>query len=360
MTENIEQLSRSIYYQLIDLFEVSAIYSHNNKLIYKVRPKSDNSGARQLIEERLKKSGFEIKYTEYFDDALIEVSQSSRKKLPRLHIILFIATLISIFLAPFFSSGLIFEPNAVYTYLSQPEFFMDRLEFTIALIAILLFHEFGHYFTGRKRGVLMSLPYFLPAPNIAGTFGAIIKSRSPILNRRDLIEVGSAGPIAGFVISVIALVIGLQNSQIVETGLLSGLSLGDSLLLKFLTWLIVGPIPDGYDIALSPASFAGWVGLLVTMLNLLPMGQLDGGHIVYGLFGRAQHIIGKIFAVIMIALGFYWPGWWIFGIMIFIFKLKHPPTIDDEIPIPFHARLMGFVAIAIFAVSFIPIPFDFA
>jgi len=341
MSGKMDLLSKSIYYQMTDLFEVSAIYTHKDRLIFKTRERPVKDDSMNILRERLNKSGFEVKYTKSDDDTIIEVVPHSKKKLPYLHIILFLATLASI-------------------YFAQSGVMMERIEFTFSLIVILLFHEFGHYFTGRRRGVLMSLPYFLPAPNFIGTFGAIIKSRSPLLNRRDLIEVGASGPIAGFVISIIALVIGLQNSQIVMSGGLNEIALGDSLLLKFLSWLIVGPIPEGYDISLSHASFAGWVGILVTMLNLLPMGQLDGGHIIYGLFGKAQHIIGKIFVLVLMGLGFYWPGWWFFGGLVFIFGLKHPPTINDAEPVPFHARLLGIIAILIFIISFIPIPFDFA
>jgi membrane-associated protease RseP (regulator of RpoE activity) len=234
----------------------------------------------------------------------------------------------------------------------------DRLEFTIALMDILLFHEFGHYLAGKRRGVLMSLPYFLPAPNFIGTFGAVIKSRTPFTNRRDLIEVGAAGPIAGFVVSLIALAIGLNNTEIiqVESG---GLILGDSLLLKFLAWLIVGPIPEGFDFVLSPAAFAGWVGLLVTTINLLPLGQLDGGHIIYGLIGPKQRSISRLFIVFMMILGFWWQGWWFFGILVFLFGLNHPPTLNDSIPISNVARIMGLMAVVIFLICFIPVPFVF-
>jgi membrane-associated protease RseP (regulator of RpoE activity) len=246
-----------------------------------------------------------------------------------------------------------------FDYFRQPGKIMEQVEFTLALMAILLFHEFGHYLAGKRRGVLMSLPYFIPAPNIVGTFGAIIKSRSPFTNRRDLIEVGATGPIAGFVISIIALSIGLYHSEIVQANIEGGMILGDSLLLKFLAWLIIGPIPEGYDFYLAPAAFAGWVGLLVTMINLLPLGQLDGGHIIYGLIGRKQHLVSKFFIVVMMLLGFWWQGWWFFGLLVFLFGIYHPPTLDDNRPISTGARIMGLMAILIFVICFIPVPFVF-
>jgi len=160
------------------------------------------------------------------------------------------------------------------------------------------------------------------------------------------------------VVSVVALSIGLYNSEIVKADLEGGMILGDSLLLKFLAWVIIGPIPEGYDFFLSPAAFAGWVGLLVTMINLLPLGQLDGGHIIYRLIGRKQRSISKIFIVFMMFLGFWWQGWWFFGLLVFLFGINHPPTLNDSLQISPASRAMGLAAVAIFIICFIPVPFD--
>jgi len=307
----------------------------------------------------MKNTGLSVSIQDEPLGLLLYVSETKGFRLPKLHIVLFLMTLVTMFLAPVMTSELIFKPTELWEYLSMPGVFAARLEFTIALILILLFHEFGHYLAGRRRGVLMSLPYFLPAPNIAGTFGAIIKSKTPITNRRDLIEVGAAGPVAGFIVSVIAIMIGLGQSQIVEAGMSNGLILGESLLLKFLVWLMVGPIPENSEFLFAPAAFAGWVGLLVTMLNLLPLGQLDGGHIIYGLFGKLQHTIARMMAAVLIGLGFWWYGWWFFGALVLFFGLNHPRTIEDDKPIGWKARLLGIIAIIIFIISFIPTPFSF-
>ncbi|MCX6826050.1 MAG: site-2 protease family protein [candidate division Zixibacteria bacterium] len=350
--KNPELISRSIYYQLVDLFDISAIYYHDGRLILRARPHFGKSEAITLMHRRLKSSGFEATVREDNNELLIGIKEIPIRKVPILNIILFVATLTTMFFAP---ALLTFKLD----FLRQPGAIAERIEFTIALMAILLFHEFGHYIVGRRRGVLMSLPYFIPAPNIVGTFGAVIKSRSPFTNRRDLIEVGAAGPIAGFVISLIALSIGLYHSHIVATGAESGMMLGDSLLIKFLSRIIIGPIPEGYDYLLSPAAFAGWVGLLVTMINLLPLGQLDGGHIAYGLMGRQQHHLSKFFIAVMAAMGFWWPGWWFFGVLVFLFGIKHPPTFNDALRPSRRAYLLGFLAITIFVISFIPAPFKF-
>ncbi len=350
--KNPELISKSLYYQLADIFEITAIYSHNDRILFRAKPYFEKDESLRRMRKRLAISGFEANVSEDIHGLLIAVREATSKGLPKINIILFLGTLVTMFFAP-----IIWTFN--FDYFRQPGAITERIEFTLALMAILLFHEFGHYLAGKRRGVFMSLPYFIPAPNIVGTFGAIIKSRSPFTNRRDLIEVGATGPIAGFIVSVVVLAIGLHNSEIVKTNLEGGMILGDSLLLKFLAWVIIGPIPAGYDFFLSPAAFAGWVGLLVTMINLLPLGQLDGGHIIYGLIGHRQKIISKVFIVVMMVLGFWWMGWWIFGFLVFLFGLKHPPTLDDNIQISPAARAMGLAAIIIFIICFIPVPFVF-
>ncbi|MCP4706532.1 MAG: site-2 protease family protein, partial [candidate division Zixibacteria bacterium] len=314
------------------------------------------------IKFRLDRLGFEVTINEDINGLMVIIKKSKKYRIPYLNILLFFATLITMFFAPILLS---FD----FSYFDQPGAYQERFEFTLSLMAILLFHEFGHYLVGRRRGVFMSLPYFIPAPNIVGTFGAIIKSKSPFTNRRDLIEVGAGGPIAGFVVSVIVLCFGLQGSEIVLSGSKAGMNLifaigaetglvlGDSLLIKFLSWLIIGPIPEGYDFMLSPAAFAAWVGLLVTMINLLPLGQLDGGHVIYALIGKKQRLVGRIILPIMIVMGFWWAGWWLFGAMVFMFGINHPPTINDSIKLPRHARIIGYCALFIFIISFIPVPF---
>ncbi len=338
---NIDRMSNTLYYQLADQYEVSAIYHHDESLMFRVRPYQDSQNAKTIVKNRIGKAGFSANFTEDAQGCLITIKRSGERKIPWLNLVLFIITL-----------------GTMY-YVAPGNGFGDYAEFVISLILILLFHEFGHYFAGRRRGVIMSLPYFIPAPNIVGTFGAVIKSKSPFTSRRDLIEVGATGPIAGFIIAVIVLIYGLQNAEIVQSGAIDGLMLGSSLLMQFLTWLVVGPIPEGYDFALSPAGWAGWVGLFITMINLLPIGQLDGGHILYGLAGRYQHRFARLFLIFMAIMGFWWFGWWFFGVMAFVFGINHPPTLNDGAKLPLHARLMAYVSILIFFVSFIPVPFLF-
>jgi hypothetical protein len=356
--KNGDVISKSIYYQLADVVEISAIFSHGDKLIFRARPRVDPDYARDTIRSRLEKSGFRASFSEESPGFLINVSQAGKIVVPRINIILFLLTVITVFLAPAIQSGVIFPPEILFDYLLNQGGIARGLGFMVPLMIILLCHEFGHYLSGRRRGIFMSLPYFIPAPTIFGTFGAIIRSRSPITNRRDLIEVGAAGPLAGFVVAVIVMIIGLHQSEIIPVSPEGGLKVGGSLLYIFLKWLIIGPIPDGYGLLLAPSAFAAWVGFFVTMLNLLPIGQLDGGHIVYGLFGRNQHLVARVMAAVIIGLGFMWFGWWFFGALVIFFGLNHPPTIQDDIPAGRPAGILGLLAMIIFVVTFIPVPFS--
>lgn len=160
--------------------------------------------------------------------------------------------------------------------------------FAVPLLSILLFHEFGHYIAARLHKVDASLPYFIPLPYVFGTFGAIIRMRGRIRKRDALLDIGAAGPLAGMAVALPVLIYGIAVSEVKAQEPGSYLLEGHSLLYELLLYLVHGPIPEGHDIFLSPIALAGWVGMFVTMLNLLPIGQLDGGHVAYALFGPRQ------------------------------------------------------------------------
>jgi membrane-associated protease RseP (regulator of RpoE activity) len=236
------------------------------------------------------------------------------------------------------------------------------ITFTIAMISILFVHEMGHYIASRRRGIITSWPYFIPAPNIIGTFGAVIKSKSPFWNRRDLIEVGAAGPIAGWIVALGWLIYGLTQSTLLPNYAFTVKNMsfnlvGESVLMRFLTTLLVGAPAPGMSYLLTEAAFAGWVGLLVTAINLLPMGQLDGGHITYGLSRKIQLPLGYVAMGALLLLGFQSPLWWLFAAFGLIFGVKHPPTLNDQKALSRPALIMGIVAIVIFVLSFTPVPF---
>jgi membrane-associated protease RseP (regulator of RpoE activity) len=175
--------------------------------------------------------------------------------------------------------------------------------FAVPLLAILLCHEFGHYIAARRHQVAASLPYFIPIPLVFGTFGAIIRMRGRITTRTALLDIGAAGPLAGMAVALPVLVYGLSISEVHPQQPGNYLLEGHSLLYELLLYLIHGPIPAGHDIFLHPAALAGWVGLFVTMLNLLPIGQLDGGHVAYALLGERQDRLSSVLLWLLPVLG---------------------------------------------------------
>lgn len=246
--------------------------------------------------------------------------------------------------------------------LQQPADVARGIPFAFTLIAILLTHEMGHYITSRHYGVKASLPYFIPAPPvpfIIGTFGAFINMRSPILRRGPLLEIGAMGPIAGFIVAVVALVAGLLQSSIELERSIDGMKLGSPLLLQMLGALLMKTPPEGYDLVLHPVAFAGWIGLFVTALNLLPIGQLDGGHITYALFGRRHRIISIVAVLSLAVLGVVgWPGWFVWGILGAVIGLRHPPVVDQDQPLSRRQRVIAWSSAVIFVLTFTPVPFS--
>ena len=233
--------------------------------------------------------------------------------------------------------------------------------FSISLILILGAHEFGHYWASRRNGVRSTLPYFIPAPPIfiAGTFGAFIQIKQVIPNRRVLMEIGCAGPIAGFVIALPVLVYGLSLSHVSPLLGIEGVNFGNSLILNICAELTLGVDPQSpdFNIHLHPIAFAGWIGMLVTSLNLIPIGQLDGGHIVFALSPKQHKLMGRLFFVALFPLGYFWTGWFFWALMIVLVGFKTVPLSDDTEELGTLHKLLGVVSIVIFLVTFIPVPF---
>lgn len=243
------------------------------------------------------------------------------------------------------------------------------LEFAMGLMAVLLAHEAGHYLVARRYLINVSPPYFLPAPplwTIVGTFGAFIRLRSPVVDRRQLLDVGAAGPWAGFAVAVIILFAGLSlSTPMSELGALSPqlvligeqrLYLGDSLFMAAARELVTG----GAAVALHPIAFAGWLGLLVTALNLLPLGQLDGGHVLYGLIGGGQSWAGRLSWLSLLVLGPWFTGWFLWaGLTLLLGRghLSHPSVLDRYRPVPASRQPFGWATVILFAVTFTPVPF---
>ena len=237
----------------------------------------------------------------------------------------------------------------------------QSLLYSAAIIAILLAHEMGHYVMCRKHGISATLPYFMPMPiGPFGTLGAVIAMRQVIPNRRALFDVAVAGPLAGLMVAVPVIVIGLQNSTIInpeefESGLMT---MGEPLAFRMIKYFVFGAMPEGQDVLVHPLAYAGWVGLFITALNLLPVGQLDGGHIAYAMFGRNSKYI-FVAALIFFAIStLFFLGWIIMLILLTLVFFRHPPTGDDITPLDPGRRRLGAFMFIIFALTFTPVPFQ--
>ncbi len=242
-------------------------------------------------------------------------------------------------------------------------------EFAAPLLGILLVHEMGHYFAARRYALDVSPPYFLPVPpnlSLIGNLGAFLRIRSPVYDRRQLLDVGAAGPLAGFVVALAVLYWGYLGSTRVPTAFngpsliaLSGapIMLGESLLTHYLRdWVIPGTGP----VMLSPMAFAGWVGMFVTALNLLPLSQLDGGHVMFGLLGRRQAAVSFLAALGLIWLGQSAPMWWIWAALTFAIgggKWSHPSVVLPDRPVLYRGRITGIACVVVFILTFVPVPF---
>jgi len=274
------------------------------------------------------------------------VAKLMRIDRPRLNIVLFCLTCLSTFFV-----GYMFRKSIE-----------DGFWYSGGIISILLFHEMGHYLTCLRYRVRATLPFFIPFPAFPfGTLGAVIRMDSRMPNRRVLFDIGVAGPLAGLLITIPAIYFGLQMSQVVSIdNTESLLTLGDSLLFRWLSDLVIGKLPAGQDTILHPLAYAGWAGLFVTALNLLPIGQLDGGHILYAWLGnRGQKIFPVNIALFALVCIVAYSGWVLLIILLLWFGYRHPPTIDADTPLDLKRQVIAGYTFLIFVLSFTPVPFRF-
>ncbi len=282
---------------------------------------------------------------------LAEVTEAGN---PLVNLFLFLATCLST----------VWAGSGVLNPFAEPSRLLHGVPFAFTLLAILGTHEFGHYFTARYYKASVSLPYFIPAPPpfIFGTLGAIIKMRSPARDRNSLFDIAVAGPLAGLVVAIPALLLGLSWSRVlpIPSGF-GGLVFGDSLLMRFLIYLTLGPVPSGMDVLIHPVGLAGWVGLFVTALNLFPVGQLDGGRIAYALFGAYHRRVSMATFVALLALGVVTGSWnWIVwaGLLFFLIGFHHSPPLDDVTPLAPGRRIVGLACLALLVLLVPPVPID--
>jgi membrane-associated protease RseP (regulator of RpoE activity) len=262
----------------------------------------------------------------------------------------------------FFQRGFSGDPSAPIDF-SSWSFYLPGFWYSATVLAILGCHEMGHYLACRYYDVDVSLPFFLPAPPpvLSGTLGAFIRIRERIPSKIALFDIGLSGPIAGFVVAVPTLFIGLAMSSIERVPEdFNGIELGEPLLFQMASWLVWGDLADGMSINMHPMAFASWFGLLATALNLFPMGQLDGGHVTYALFGRRSSFvtIGTVLAAI--GLSFVSVSWWIWtGLMVLMLVVMgphHPATLDDETPLDRRRVLLAVFGLLMLILCFTPAP----
>jgi membrane-associated protease RseP (regulator of RpoE activity) len=266
-------------------------------------------------------------------------------------------------------------------------FMLAGLPYAFALLAILVCHEFGHYLAGRFHKTAVTLPFFIPLPIGLGTLGAFIQLKEPPKNKRILLDIGLAGPLAGLVVAIPFLIYGLYSSPVeqlpVHLPLIQGFE-GNSIFYLFIKYIVKGqllpqpatyagvspfiywiryfftgrPLPaGGLDVTLNPFAWAGWVGLLVTSLNLIPAGQLDGGHIMYVLLGRRTSKLLPYILIVLVALSFVYTGWLLWAFLIFLLGRYHAEPLDEITPLDPKRRAMAVLGVIIFILVFMPVPF---
>jgi membrane-associated protease RseP (regulator of RpoE activity) len=284
-----------------------------------------------------------------------------------LHVLLFALTIASTTLVGTMQYASYLDDYRGSTALPMPvgALAIRGLWYSMTILGILGCHELGHYFACRYYDVDASLPFFIPVPPpfLTGTMGAFIRIREPIPSKKMLFDIGIAGPIAGFVIAVPALFIGLAMSHVVKLPASSGdmLELGEPLLFKFASWVIWGAQPDGYSLNMHPMAFAAWFGMLATALNLFPIGQLDGGHISYSVLGprwSTYVTYAMVSGAIVLALFTYsWIVWTMMIVaMLYFFGPRHPRVFDEEVPLSRGRLLLALFAVIMFALCFTPAP----
>ncbi|GAB4434983.1 MAG: site-2 protease family protein [Anaerolineae bacterium] len=344
----------------------------------------DSEAAYDIIAERWRR----LEYTPLLRHHQNQVALEARPGIivptppnPWINFGLAVATIASVWL-----TGSVYECQCMPV---TPAHWLAGLPMMLAMMAILAAHEFGHYFAAKFHRVHVTLPYFIPLPVISpvGTLGAFIQLRSPFKTKRQLFDIGIAGPIAGLVFAIPLIFWGVANSNVHEltrepagASVLEGNSifyLGVKYLIhgqllpsfdayanlpaaqEFLL-LLAGSIPagGGSDILISSVAFAAWFGLFVTAMNLLPVGQLDGGHVVYSLIGDKARLLGMVLVGIMVAAGiFWWTGWLVWAFLtFFIIGVNHPPPLNDLVPLDTGRKIIAWVMIAFFVILFMPNP----
>lgn len=288
---------------------------------------------------------------------------------PVRHVVLFVLTIVTTTLAGV-DHYVAFQTDFVAPLqpIGLQQYYLNGLAgglwYSLSILAILGAHEFGHYYACRYYGIDASLPYFLPVPLLlTGTLGAFIRIREPIRTKRELFDVGIAGPIAGFLVALPVLFIGISLSRVAAVPPdFVGFELGEPLLFQAMSWLTFGAPAEGYSVNLHPMAFAAWFGLLATALNLFPIGQLDGGHISYSVLGRRSTAVTVLMVIVLVGLSFRSSSWIVWTVvtvgMLAVFGPRHPRTVDEDVPLDPARKWLAAFALLMFVLCFTPVPIE--
>ncbi len=388
-----EQLN-SIIGRVLDMSEFTWGTAQQNFVVrYRGRLRKDSAEAYDELAEKLLPYDLTPLFREEEGQHAVILMKGVHKPNPsngRNNVILFVLTLISMLLA-----------GAIYAYEGTPptdtlalmrELFSNLgtgVSFALSLLAILLAHEFGHYFAARYHKTAVTLPYFLPFPfSPFGTLGAFIQLKQPPKNKRILHDIGIAGPLAGLIVAIPVLLVGLSLSKVetIPTFVSAGEGFqfeGNSLLYLLSKYIVHGellPAPRSYgdmnpvlywvrylfsglptplggrDVILHPMAWAGWAGLLVTALNLIPVGQLDGGHVLYTLLGKRVERVLPFILVSLVVLGLAWSGWWLWAFLIFSLARSHAEPLDQITPLDGKRKALALLGLLVFVMVFTPVP----
>lgn len=315
---------------------------------------TETEHAYDAIAAKAQRHGYLVFFRKEEGEPVIYVAQGVLPQVRpnyQVALFLFIVTLASVFI----------------TFGLTPDFTIDwrgGLSYAIPLMTILLAHELGHFFVARRNRINVSPPYFIPLPIISlGTLGAVIMMLAPPKNRRKLLQMAAAGPLAGLVFALPIIWYGLSTSPVQPLPVgQSYLMEGNSILYAVLKWLIHGqwlPSAGGMDVTLNNVAFAGWVGLLVTALNLIPAGQLDGGHALFALFGERVRAITYVLIAAMLVMSFRYVGWLIWAALLYFLGRRYAVPLDDLTPLDAKHKALAAFMLILAVLLFTPIPFTF-
>jgi membrane-associated protease RseP (regulator of RpoE activity) len=359
---------------MIEQYEV--MKPPNRVIAFRGRIEGDTRAAFERVSAAFEERGYTAMLRPWEEDRheflAVEGVQDSEPSNPWVNVGLFVATLVTVlFIGAANALGYAQEFRGADVSLDLVSILMHLhwgIPFAAALMGILLAHELSHYFVARGYGSPVSLPYFIPMPNLLGTMGAVITQKAPMKDRRALFDIGVAGPLGGLVIAIPLLILGLSLSTVQPppVGMEQAYQEGNSLLYIGAKYLVFGEVlpSNGNDVWVHPVAFAAWAGLLVTMINLIPVGQLDGGHVSYAILGRKAWTLGYGLIAAMFAWGGFLllrgnqaGGFWVLWSFInLVLNRKHPPPLNDVTPVSRVRVVVGIGMLLIFILTFMPAP----